>query len=164
MVRPAGRFAVRPAYLLRSAHMDLTPATLTVVQGCPFQLSDTSICNDPNVFARGFCQKHYRSLSRAGVFKPDSQTLSRRDQTVRNVAAIKRAQKKLLKLAPDFVDLFHEGAKVSAKTGDTKPTQWALLHTRVVEPVQEKSSSTPSHSQPVINIGVKVSGVSDKEK
>jgi hypothetical protein len=128
---------------------------------CQYELESGQKCNSPKVLARGFCERHYRSLKRAGAFEVATKTRTPSEVTARNVAAVRKARKKLLKLAPDFVDHLVAGSQIASKTGDTRAAQWALLHTRTVEPVSEKQNSSVNTGT-TINIGVKVSGVEGK--
>jgi hypothetical protein len=102
-------------------------------------------------------------LKRSGAFSDlDIHTKPRSDHLAVNVKAIKRAHKKLLKNAPDYVDIHLAAARNAAERGDSKPAEWAILHTRTVEPIAEKGSSATAGT--TINIGVKVSGVEKQDR
>lgn len=124
---------------------------------CTYTLADGSICNKPKD-ARGYCNTHYQVMKRAGAFTdlkpiaPKSSTATVRN----NVRALQRAERKLARLAPTFVDHLLRASEVAAENGKGDPAQWALIHSRAVTPI---ATNTNTNSQPVINIGVKVSGV-----
>ena len=145
--------------------MDLIPADITIAlpdrtspKLCQFDLGTGAKCMSPH-YARGFCDSHYRSLKRSGAFADlpaPSKPKSSHAVTLANVAKVKKARRKLANLAPDFVDHLFTGSRIAAQSGKTEAAQWALLHTRVIEPIAEKT--TPGSSGTTINIGVKVSG------
>ena len=53
-------------------------------------------------------------------------------------AQLARAKAKLQARAISYADLHHEAAKNAAARGDGRPSQWALEHLRVVEPIINK--------------------------
>ncbi len=151
--------------LCYSSGMDLAVATvdtnLVLSPLCNYTLENGAKCNSPNTIARGYCEKHYRALKRAGAFEDLVPKPSRRsDLVLANVASVKRARKQLLKNMPTYADLHLVASKNAAQKGDAKPIEWAMLHTRTVEPIAEAKGSPASGT--TINIGVKVSGADQK--
>lgn len=140
--------------------MDDTSAALPVPADklCLFEVSPGVKCNDPNHFGRGYCQRHYRQLSRAGAFNADKRKPTDHAVVLANVAAVRRARRKLLKSAPDIVDAFVAGMKNQAQNGKTDAAQWAILHTHIVAPVGVPKENDTGKSGVVVNVGVKVSG------
>lgn len=139
--------------------VDLTPA----IKACLFKLTDGANCASPKLFARGYCEKHYRALRRANAFTdltPKPRTSS--EQVADNVKAVQRARRKLLKLAPTFIDHLETASKIASQKGDATPAQWAILHTRTIQPVMTSASGKSDGSGVVVNIGVKVSGTESK--
>jgi hypothetical protein len=57
-------------------------------------------------------------------------------------AQLARAKAKLQARALSYADLHHEAAKNAAARGDGRPSQWALEHMRVVEPIINKEAGT----------------------
>ena len=55
-------------------------------------------------------------------------------------AQLARAKAKLQARAISYADLHHEAAKNAAARGDGRPSQWALEHLRVVEPIIDKDT------------------------
>jgi hypothetical protein len=55
-------------------------------------------------------------------------------------AQLARAKAKLQARAISYADLHHEAAKNAAARGDGRPSQWALEHLRVVEPIVDKDA------------------------
>ena len=54
----------------------------------------------------------------------------------------------LLRNQVRYARLHYKGAKIAAAKGDTRPAEWALIHSRAVQPVEKTVSST--------NVGVQV--------
>ena len=131
---------------------EVLPALLS----CDFTMPDGRKC-PRDKSARGYCDTHYQVLRRAGAFadirkqSPAVDTLT----VNANVKAIRRARRKLIKSAPVFVDHLLRASEVAAENGKSSAAEWALMHTRVVDPVTNTAST---HSGTTINIGVKVSG------
>lgn len=123
---------------------------------CAFDLGNGSKCQNRKL-AKGYCSAHYFQLRRAGAFA-DHPVKQRTPAAVlaSNIRAQRRAQRKLEKLAPDFVDHLYNASTVAAQKGDSAPAQWALLHSRAVQPLQNGPTSANSLT---VNVGVKV----DKE-
>jgi hypothetical protein len=57
-------------------------------------------------------------------------------------AQLARAKAKLQARAISYADLHHEAARNAAARGDGRPSQWALEHMRVVEPIINKDTGT----------------------
>ncbi len=55
-------------------------------------------------------------------------------------AQLARAKAKLQARAVSYADLHHEAARNAAARGDGRPSQWALEHMRVVEPIISKEA------------------------
>ena len=57
-------------------------------------------------------------------------------------AQLARAKAKLQARAISYADLQHEAARNAAARGDGRPSQWALEHLRVVDPIINKETGT----------------------
>ena len=57
-------------------------------------------------------------------------------------AQLARAKAKLQARAVSYADLHHEAARNAAARGDGRPSQWALEHLRVVDPIVDKDSGS----------------------
>lgn len=129
---------------------------------CSFDLGNGVTCGAA-IHSRGYCERHYAQLRRAGAFiDPTRQPPSKRDQVLANVATVRKARRRMLKEAPAIVDAFLVGMRNEAANGKTDSARWALTHTHVLEPVAAAPSTSPS-SGVTINVGVKVSGTSTKD-
>jgi hypothetical protein len=70
-------------------------------------------------------------------------------------AQLNRAKTKLQARAISYADLHHEAAKNAAARGDGRPSQWALQHLRVVDPIIDKDAG----SQVTVVIGAALPGL-----
>lgn len=143
--------------MLDSPGMGETALALTPDSGqkrCQFTLGNGAKCVSSKVFSRGYCEKHYRSLLRAKAFAPDSlRTFTPRQQVLENVATVRRARRKVLKDAPTYAEHLLAASAIAASKGDSSPAQWALLHTRAIQPI---TNGVQSNNGVVVNVGVKV--------
>lgn len=133
------------------------------LNSCAFVSPDGAKCPETKLVARGYCGAHYKALQRAKAFLP----LDRQDESIvpsskrnidHNARLVRRANRKLHKITPEIVGLLHESMKVAAKKGDSAAMQWALLHTRVVQPIASVNENGKGNGGVTVNIGVKVSG------
>jgi len=69
-------------------------------------------------------------------------------------------QARMARRALEYADLQFDAAKRAAAKGDATPAQWALLHTRVVAPVEAKS--TGGH-QVIVQVGMILPGLPGAE-
>jgi hypothetical protein len=130
---------------------------VTLDKRCIFDLGNGVTCGS-SVHCRGYCEKHYAQLRRAGAFASlTHKPASDKAIVLHNVASVRKARKKLLKAMPDLMDDFVRGAQVAANTGKTDAIQWAILHTHTLAPVAATSDKASANGV-VVNIGVKVSG------
>jgi hypothetical protein len=81
----------------------------------------------------------------------------------RNLNSLQVAREKLERAAPEFAEHIRRAAKVAARKGDSKPAEWALLHTRSVAPVAPAKPTAERDDRVIVQIGVKVCGVNDRE-
>lgn len=130
---------------------------------CHFESSPGVTDCPTKAFARGYCEKHYRQLSRAGAFALDVKPKTDKAMVLHNVASVRRARKKLLKAMPSLMDDFVRGAGIAANQGKVEAIQWAILHTRTLEPVATQTNA-PTTTGVVVNVGVKVAGTATEDK
>jgi hypothetical protein len=137
------------------------PRQPVVIRDCQYDLPDGK-CGQRTV-ARGYCSKHYRVLNRRGAFSSQrSHTLAPATTEKgidRNMAALRRAREKLEQAAPEFAEHIKTASRVAAQKGDSRPAEWGLLHSRAIASLSGEKDELGK--QPIINIGVKISGVRD---
>ena len=75
-------------------------------------------------------------------------------------AQLARAKAKLQARAISYADLHHEAATNAAARGDGRPSQWALEHLRVVEPIINKDAGTGV----TVVVGVALPGLGLEER
>ena len=75
-------------------------------------------------------------------------------------AQLARAKAKLQARAISYADLHHEAARNAAARGDGRPSQWALEHLRVVEPIINKDTGTGV----TVVVGVALPGLGLEER
>lgn len=102
--------------------------------------------------AKGLCPAHYKRAQRALAV---SSPATRAEPLDPSLSPLRRAARNLAKLTPEFVSLLYTAAKNAAQKGDAGPSQWALLHSRAVQPLATQGVTA---SGVTINLGVKVSG------
>jgi hypothetical protein len=56
-----------------------------------------------------------------------------------------------------YAELHQHGAEIAAARGDTRPAEWGLLHTRMVEPLKQQSDG----GKVVVQIGMVLPGLAD---
>lgn len=137
--------------------MEALPSVLAPPSAsCAYRESDGSLCAKTTV-AKGFCSSHYYKLKRAGAFaKPSAAKPSPGHATVlANAKSLRKAQRQLEANAPTFVAHLVVASENASKKGDSKPAEWALLHSRAIAPIAATSKEA---SGVTINVGVKVSG------
>lgn len=146
-----------------STSLALTPSTLDTpsLKLCAFVDKGGSHCPETKHIARGLCSRHYKALERRGAFhNPQPGNPGLVPTTPANIKAslrsIAKAQRKLIRHAPDYVDAMMAAVRIAAAKGDAGPAQWAILHTKIVQPVN--TSAEPVKGGVTVNIGVKVSG------
>jgi hypothetical protein len=96
--------------------------------------TDGAICGD-KVRARGYCSRHYKVMLRANAFEPTRPISGNPETVARNVGHLDRARLLLQAHTEELVSILLEAARKAAKRGDSKPAEWALLHSRTLEPV-----------------------------
>lgn len=92
--------------------------------------------NTPALFSDGMCEKHSEYQYTTGEIRRAAKAHLERD-------------------AVKYAELHMQAAEVAAKRGRSRPMEWALLHTRTVEPVQKESNG----SGVVVNVGVVLPGL-----
>jgi hypothetical protein len=129
---------------------------------CRYELTG-GICGKPAI-ARGYCSRHYRALARRGAFKPNRPpigTATTEKGVQRNLDRLSEAKEKLERAAPAFARHLVQASKIAAQKGDSRPAEWGLLHSRAVAPI-DATKDEPGRA-PIINIGVKVSGIPERK-
>lgn len=138
--------------------MPAPAALLPPAKLCCFETGPGTKCNSPKVYSRGYCERHYSAMRRAGAFKqPLVKQTPVKELALANLVSVRRARRKLLKAAPDIVDAFVLGMKNQAQQGKTDAAQWAILHTHTLAPIATSGDKSGPNGV-VVNIGVKVSG------
>lgn len=56
-----------------------------------------------------------------------------------------------------YAELHKHGAEIAAAKGDTRPAEWGLLHSRMVDPLKQQSEG----GKVVVNIGMVLPGLSE---
>lgn len=116
-----------------------TAETSPGISGCLYDSAGV-LCGE-KVRARGFCKRHYNILARRGAFKPTEKTSLAPGSAVteqsiaRNLGHIERARLRLEEHTETLVNHLLLAAEIAAKKGDSRPAEWALLHSRTVQPV-----------------------------
>jgi len=105
-------------------------------------------CSKP-VAARGCCHAHYSKLKRAGAF--GTKAITTTGSTTLQAKAL------LHQHAEEYARLHMKGARVAARRGDTRPADWALLHTRTVDPVSKEGES--GSPRVVVQVGFALPGL-----
>lgn len=114
-----------------------TSETVSSTTGCHYEMAG-QLCGAV-VRARGYCRKHYMALNRRGAFdagrplQPGAAITEA--QVERNIGHLDRARLLLQQHTEELVGILIEAARKAAKRGDSKPAEWALLHSRTLEPV-----------------------------
>jgi len=136
-----------------------TPAPV----GCWFELSEGVKCGLTETIGRGLCSAHYHKLRRAGLFrKPNPEEST--EQVALNVDILSRAKDRLERLTPYAARKLRRAIEAAADKGDSKPIEWLLTHTKVVEPVNARSSSPSQSTGVTINVLGTLAGVEIKKK
>lgn len=105
--------------------------------GCAYDVAGHLCGAKPR--ARGYCMPHYRALKRRGAFELTARKGTAPGLTEaaidRNLGHLDRARLLLQENTAVLVQNLLDAAAVAAKRGDSKPAEWALLHSRTLEPV-----------------------------
>lgn len=133
--------------------------------GCQFEDENGVKCGLQNVLARGYCQRHYRQLSRLGVFselEKRTNTADSKDLDLLNAERLVQARSILQRAAPRVARFAIKTAKEAISKGDIKPAAWILIHSGAISPV-EKTAPTKNVSGVTVNVGVKLAGVKESD-
>jgi hypothetical protein len=94
-------------------------------------------CSEPADRESGYCARH------------DARRLATRADILNAAAdAIERG-------ALEYVAAHRQATRIAALKGDSKPAEWALLHTRVVKPVEKEAAAAGL----IVNVGVMLPGL-----
>ena len=119
---------------------------------CEFRDPDGVACLSEAAFikpGRIYCRTHYDKLRRDGKLAPLF------TPTDKIAFKVKTASDFLHTAAPAYAELHFLGAMNAAQEGNTKPCEWLLEHTRVVQPI-EKGDSGPRIS---VQVGIALPGL-----
>jgi hypothetical protein len=92
--------------------------------------------NTPAKYSDGLCDKHSEYQFTTGEIR-------------------RAAREHLERDGVKYAELHMQAAEVAAKRGRSRPMEWALLHTRIVEPVAKEDGA----SGVVVNVGVVLPGL-----
>lgn len=129
------------------------------ITGCLFDIGKGKTCG-AEMRARGFCRKHYAQLARKGAFRPGTEApADPKTAADVNLGHLARARSVIEQHSETFVKYLLMAAKVAARKGDSKPAEWALLHSRTLEPIAAAPKGPQNELQGVrVLIGVQLGG------
>lgn len=124
----------------------------------------TPACHpDRRLHAEGLCRECYSVINRDALTKVEKQQLTELAEMHREVEYVeglgRQARALLESRLPAYADLHFKAAEVAARSGDSRPAEWALSHVKAgKEQVVAPPAKTAAEGGVKVFIGVKIDG------